>query len=124
MNSRKPANNRSETFGHHNGTFAGRHGRGFAALWVLFLMPAWALERQQLNGHVPAPTASMQAVRRLPASNRLNLAIGLPLRNEEELTALIEQLYKPASPQYRQYLTPEQFAKRFGPSEEDYETLI
>jgi uncharacterized repeat protein (TIGR03803 family) len=93
-------------------------------LWLLLLTPAWAVERQQLSGHVPEVTARMQAVGRLPASNRLNLAIGLPLRNQKDLEALIEQLYNPASPQYRHYLTPGQFAERFGPSKEDYEALI
>ena len=39
----------------------------------------------------------------LPASQTLNLAIGLPLRNREALTNLLEQLYDPASPVYHQY---------------------
>jgi hypothetical protein len=52
------------------------------------------------------------------------LAIGLPLRNPEELGRLLEELYDPASPKYHQFLTPEEFAQRFGPSEEDYEAVI
>jgi uncharacterized repeat protein (TIGR03803 family) len=66
----------------------------------------------------------LQPVGRLPGANRLNLAIGLPLRNQAELTALLEQLYDPASPQYRHYLTPEQFTERFGPTPQDYEAVI
>ena len=60
----------------------------------------------------------------MPGSSRLNLVIGLPLRNQEALITLLDQLYDPASPQYRHYLSPEQFAERFGPVKEDYEALI
>jgi hypothetical protein len=55
---------------------------------------------------------------------RLNLAIGLPLRNQDELDSLLTQISDPASPNYRHYLTTAQFAARFGPTEQDYETLI
>jgi uncharacterized repeat protein (TIGR03803 family) len=60
----------------------------------------------------------------LAPSSLLNLAIGLPLRNQESLTTLLDQLYDPASPQYRHYLTPEQFAEKFGPAKADYEALM
>ena len=56
----------------------------------------------------------------LPASQRLNLAIGLPLHNQAELDELLRQLYDPASPNFRKFLTPEQFTARFGPTESDY----
>ena len=55
---------------------------------------------------------------------RLQLAIGLPLRNREALANLLQQIYDPSSPYYRHYLTPEQFTEMFGPTEEDYQTLI
>ena len=54
----------------------------------------------------------------------MNLAIGLPLRNKQELDALLQQLYDPASPNYHRYLTPEQFTERFGPTENDYQALM
>ncbi|MGD1020542.1 MAG: protease pro-enzyme activation domain-containing protein, partial [Verrucomicrobiia bacterium] len=60
----------------------------------------------------------------LPSTNRLPLAIGLPLRNQDALSALLRQIYDPASPQYHQYLTPAQFAEQFGPTEADYQTVI
>jgi uncharacterized repeat protein (TIGR01451 family) len=77
-----------------------------------------------LPGHVPATAASLLATGRLPGSQRLDLAIGLPLRNPEALTQLIQQIYDPASPHYRQYLTPEQFTAAFGPTAEDYQATI
>ncbi len=54
----------------------------------------------------------------------MNLAIGLPLRNGETLTHLIQQVSDPTSPSYGQYLTPAEFTQRFGPTVEDYEKVI
>jgi hypothetical protein len=65
----------------------------------------------------------VQPLGRLEAVQRLNLAIGLPLRNREALSNLLEAVSNPASPRFRQYLTPDQFASKFGPSEQDYEAV-
>src|ERR1019366_4866690 len=95
-----------------------------AAVFLLFAISARAAERQTLSGHVPAAVEKLAPVGSPPASQRLNLAIGLPLRNTEALTNLLHELYDPASPNYRQFLTPEQFTGRFGPSEADYQALL
>ena len=95
-----------------------------AVLSVLLNTPAHAAERQTLRGHVPAAVARLAPVDQLPGSQRMNLAIGLPLRNQEALTKLLQQIYDPGSPQYRQYLTPEQFTEKFGPTEQDYQAVI
>jgi hypothetical protein len=75
---------------------------------------------------VPAAVARLhlQPVGNLPSSQRLNLVIGLPLRNSQALDQFLEQLYDPASTIFHQYLTPEQFTERFGPTEEDYQAVI
>ena len=86
--------------------------------------PARAGERQTLHGHVPAAVGHLRALERLASTNRLDLVIGLPLRNREALASLLGQLYDPASPAYHQYLTPGQFAERFGPTPQDYEAVI
>ena len=62
-------------------------------------------------------------VGRLPGARHLNLAITLPVRNQAALTGLLRQLYDPASPRYRQYLTSAQFTAQFGPSTQDYEAV-
>ena len=81
---------------------------------------------QQLDGHRPEAVTNLnlQPTGRLPGSTRLQLAIGLPLRNQEALGALLQQLYDPTSPRYRQYLTPKQFTEMFGPTEQDYQAII
>ena len=91
---------------------------------ALLTTTAWPAERQLLKGHVPAAVAGgLAPAGRLPASQPLRLAIGLPLRNQPALTNLLRQLYDPASPLYHQYLTPEQFTASFGPEEKDYQAL-
>ena len=79
-----------------------------------------------MHGHVPPAVARLhlQPMSRLPATNRLNLAIGLPLRNQEALSKLLADIYDPASTNYHRYLTPEQFTAQFGPTEQDYQSLI
>ena len=85
--------------------------------------PARTAGSQLLKGQMPAAAARLQPVGRLANTNRLNLAIGLPLRNREALTNLLRQIYDPASPNYHRYLTSEQFAEQFGPAEQDYEAV-
>lgn len=77
-----------------------------------------------MHDHVPAAVQRLQPLAHLDSSKRLRLAISLPLRDSEGLSSLLQQLYDPASPNYRQYLTPEQFAQRFGPTEADYQVAI
>ena len=93
---------------------------------LVFTTPAWAAEKQVLSGHIPTVVSklNLQPVGRLPSTNTLHLAIGLPLRNKEKLSALLQQLYDPASPNYRRYLTPEQFTEMFGPTEQDYQAVV
>ncbi|MFZ0827299.1 MAG: protease pro-enzyme activation domain-containing protein, partial [Verrucomicrobiia bacterium] len=96
----------------------------FICLSTLFATTVWAAPLQVMRDLVPAAVARLQSVGKLAGTNQLNLAIGLPLRNQEVLTNLLQQIYDPASPEYHHYLTPEQFAERFGPTEQDYRTVI
>jgi len=92
---------------------------------ILFAMMASAAERKVLHGHVPEAVARfhLQPTRRLAASQRMVLTIGLPLRNQAALDKLLEQIYAPASPNYYHYMTPEEFTRRFGPSPNDYQAV-
>jgi hypothetical protein len=104
-----------------------RFARSIAPIWAaLVLFSTASLQAagtQVLKGNVPPAVADSKAAGRVPADTPMCLAIGLPLRNQEKLESLLKQLADPASPQFRQYLTAAQFAERFGPSEEDYESL-
>src|SRR5580765_2744338 len=80
--------------------------------------------RTAVAGHVPAVVARLTPKGRLSATNHLSLNIGLPLRNEAFLDELLRQLYDPTSTNFHKYLTPSEFASRFGPTETDYQAVI
>ena len=61
---------------------------------------------------------------KLAATNELQLAVGLPLRDESGLDEFLRQLYDPGSTNFHKFLTPPEFAARFGPSEQDYQNAI
>jgi len=57
-------------------------------------------------------------------SNRtLQMSVGLSLRNQDQLTALLHNLYNPDSPSYHQFLTVDQFAQEFGPTAEQQQVV-
>ncbi len=60
----------------------------------------------------------------LPAERRMNLSFVLPLRNQAELSDLLNRLYDPASPDYHQFLSVEEFTQRFGPTAEDFQAVV
>jgi subtilase family serine protease len=94
---------------------------------LLFTNPTQAEQsRQILHNHVRPAVANGQAplVGALPPTQRINLAIMLPLRNQGDLTNLLERLYDPASADYGHYLSVEQFTKQFGPTVQDYQTVV
>jgi hypothetical protein len=84
--------------------------------------PLRAEERHILTTQVSAPVGT-HLLRRAPGSESLRVAIGLPLRQREELEKLLRDLYDPRSPLFRHFLTVEQFTERFGPTREDYESV-
>jgi Pro-kumamolisin, activation domain len=78
---------------------------------------------QPLRNHVPQAVRESQRLGSAPAQNRMALAIGLPLRNAAELEQFLGQVSDPNSSHYRQYLSADEFAARFGPSQDDYDKL-
>src|SRR5579859_2712075 len=87
--------------------------RVLLAFIILSALSLHSAPLRTLQGHVPAAASTLVPEGRLEAARRINLAIGLPLRNREVLTNLLQELYNPASPQFRQFLTPEQFTDLF-----------
>ena len=91
---------------------------------VLLCLPALGQPAQVVPGSVPPICTTLQSVGSLEPTQMLSLAIGLPLRNQSALNTLLAQLYDGGSTKYRHFLTPDQFAAAFGPSEQDYQTLV
>src|SRR5690348_8858855 len=79
---------------------------------------------QVVHGHVPKISKRLKPLGRLEPNYRMEVALGLPLRNRERLTNLLAELYNPASPNFRHFLKPDEFAATFAPSAEDYQSVI
>ena len=99
-----------------------------AASFVVFFF-CLSLRAQQHSlhvRHVPDVVRNGQAsvVGQVETERQLHLTISLPLRNEDTLDALLQQIYDPQSPNFHRYLTPEQFADSFAPSQQDYDTVV
>lgn len=67
------------------------------------------------NDRGPAPVS-------MPVT-RLQLVFKRSNEQESELRQLISALHTPGSPSYHQWLTPQQFGQRFGPSDQDIATI-
>jgi len=98
--------------------------RVWPGLWLMVAVAAQAQGLRTIPGHVPSAVAHLQPVDSLPGTNHLRLVISLPLRNQTELDGLLGELTDPGSTNYHQWLTPEQFRQRFGPTEEDYQKVV
>ena len=93
--------------------------------WSLLVVSSRAnAASKAVPGHVPPAVARLQALRAVPGTNQLRLVVGLPLRHQADLDRLLGELNDPADANYHQWLTPEEFTRRFGPTEEDYRQVV
>jgi subtilase family serine protease len=97
-----------------------------AAAFLLFTIPLQAQPQQLSTRHVRPEVASGEAklVGQLPPTDNLRFDIVMPLRDRTGLQSFLRQQYDPASAFYHQFLTPQEFTARFGPSQEDWNTLL
>jgi subtilase family serine protease len=97
-----------------------------ASAILLLASSANAEQRPLLTLHVPEAVASGVAplVGHVPSTERLSLAISLPLRNEAQLDNLLQQLYDPQTPGFHKYLSVGEFVASFGPQLSDYMAVI
>jgi subtilase family serine protease len=93
------------------------------ALVFLLVTPAFGADRKSLPIRSSEAVARLPMQERLPAAQRLEFTIGLPLRNRSALDNLFQQIYDRRSTNFHRYLTPEQFAEQFGPAPADYQKV-
>ncbi len=91
---------------------------------ISFAAESTPAQPQVLKGHVPKITKRLSPAGRLNANNHMEVVIGLPLRNRERLTNLLEDIYNPSSPNFRHFLSADEFTASFSPSVEDYQSVI
>jgi subtilase family serine protease len=97
-----------------------------AIVFLLFTIPGQAQPQLLSTRHVRDAVANGQAqfVGQLPATQTLRFDMVLPLRDRAGLENFIQEVQDPASPSYHQFLTPQEFTARFGPSQEDWDALV
>ncbi len=94
---------------------------------VLFVLTASALGQaklQTVHSERPWDAASLKAAKSMDPTRSLRVTLGLPLRNHDELRALLRDIYTPGNANYHHYLTASEFASRFGPDEDDYAAVV
>jgi len=105
-------------------------GRWYALVSVILIFHSFSADPQQslqtLARHVPpaVSTGIAKPIGPLPLTQRLNLSIVLPLRNQDQLTSLLIRLYDPSNPDYRHFLTVAEFTDQFGPKVEDFQAVV
>jgi len=85
---------------------------------------AHGAEPFELRNSVSARATASRWERAADPDERLQMSVTLQLRQADELVALIAAQQDPASPSYRHWLTPDEFAARFAPSTDDYNAVV
>jgi hypothetical protein len=80
-------------------------------------------QRIAISAKSVAP-ATAHPLSRLPDTQTLRINLSLPLRNEQQLKTLLQQIQTPGNPNYRKYLSVQQFTEQFGPTEADYAKVV
>jgi kumamolisin len=96
-----------------------------AVFLLLFANPGLA-QQASMTHHVRPEVAAGRAqfVGQLPANQTLRFDMVLPLRDRAGLQSFVQEVNDPASPSYHQFLTPQEVTARFGPSQEDWDTVV
>ncbi|HTU41398.1 MAG TPA: protease pro-enzyme activation domain-containing protein [Candidatus Aquilonibacter sp.] len=83
-------------------------------------------QSQLLTKHVRDAVVNGQAqlIGQMPATQTLHFDIVLPLRDRAGLQNFLQDLYDPSSASYHQFLKPQEFTERYGPSQEDWDALV
>jgi subtilase family serine protease len=76
--------------------------------------------------HVRDVVTSGQAkpIGQLPSNQMMTLDVVLQLSDRPGLQSFLKEIYNPASPSYRNFLTVPEFTARFGPTQEDYDAVV
>ena len=95
-------------------------------LTALLLLPAVAASaqtRRATANQVAAPSTDV-AVAPLAPEEPVRFGLTLPLRNQAQLAQLLKDLNDPKSTRYHQFLSPQQFAEQFSPTDADYARAV
>lgn len=96
----------------------------FGALWLV--SPPWSRSGSmvQLTGNTPAVLSSAQYVQHSNPTQEIEVVLGLEIRDEATLDALIASQNDPKSPNFRKYITPSEFKQKFSPAQADVDKVV
>jgi subtilase family serine protease len=79
-----------------------------------------------LTRHVRDVVVNGQAplVGQLPAKQTIHFDVVLAVRDRASLQTFVQEVNDSTSPSYHQFLTPQEFSARFGPSQKDWDALV
>ena len=97
-----------------------------ALVAILFVVTINTHAQSMMTHHVRDLTRNgrVQAMGRLPVNEMMTLNIVLPLHDQAGLKSLLSEIYNPASPSYRHFLTVPEFTARFGPTQAEYDEVV
>jgi len=87
--------------------------------FLLVSPPAYAQTAAAVPGNHPALAESLIRSGGLEPARMLSMSVTLALRNQDQLRQLLDDLQNPASTEFHHFLTPYEFAARFGPTDFD-----
>jgi len=76
-----------------------------------------------LRGTVSPQALKLPTYGDLPATQTLTLQIWFKPRGQEQLNALLASQQDPRSPQYHRWLTPQEYASRFGVTQPEFDQV-
>ncbi len=93
---------------------------------VLYTMPTAAVAQSVMTHHVRDIVRTGEVVPngRLPQQQVLQLDLILPLRDPGGLRNFLTDVYNPESPNFRHFVSPQEFTARFGPTQAQYDEVV
>ena len=74
--------------------------------------------RDEVRAGTAQPSAQMES------SQTMSLDLVLPLSNAAGLQSFLADIYNPASPNFHHFLTVSEFTAKFGPTQQDYDSVV
>lgn len=85
--------------------------------------PAGQQGSQKLTGYFGVPDPSLPLVGPVPQDTQIALAIGLPIRNPNDLNDQIKQVSDPRNANFRRFISQAVFRSTYGATDADYQSL-
>lgn len=97
---------------------------GAAVAAILAAANAQAGELMTRHMREEVRIGAAQPMARMEARQGMNLNIVLPLSDPAGLDSFLADVYNPESPNFHHFLTVSEFTEKFGPTQEDYDSVV